>query len=59
MLTPVGKDRPRPWNKRLLVGQKKPLQPKHGRSEMTAPSRAAIFDMTRLTMSATVPRARP
>jgi integrase len=29
MLTPVGKDLPRPWNKGLLVGQKKPLQPKH------------------------------
>jgi len=27
--TPVGKDRPRPWNKGLLVGQKKPLEPKH------------------------------
>ncbi len=29
MLTPLGKDQPRPWNKGLLVGQKKPLQPKH------------------------------
>jgi hypothetical protein len=29
MLTPVGKDQPRPWNMGLLVGQKKPLQPKH------------------------------
>lgn len=29
MLTPVGKDLSRPWNKGLLVGQKKPLQPKH------------------------------
>jgi len=29
MLTPVDKDLPRPWNKGLLVGQKKPLQPKH------------------------------
>jgi hypothetical protein len=29
MLTPVGKDLPRPWNKGLIVGQKKPLQPKH------------------------------
>src|ERR1700730_11624266 len=29
MLTLVGKDLPRPWNKGLLVGQKKPLQPKH------------------------------
>src|ERR1700688_4659619 len=29
MLTPVGQDHPRPWNKGLLVGQKKPLQPKH------------------------------
>jgi integrase len=28
MLTPLGKDQPRPWNKGLLVGQKKPLQPK-------------------------------
>jgi hypothetical protein len=25
----VGRDQPRPWNKGLLVGQKKPLQPKH------------------------------
>src|SRR5258708_36777949 len=25
----VGSDHPRPWNKGLLVGQKKPLQPKH------------------------------
>jgi hypothetical protein len=25
----VGRDLPRPWNKGLLVGQKKPLQPKH------------------------------
>jgi integrase len=25
----VGRDHPRPWNKGLLVGQKKPLQPKH------------------------------
>jgi hypothetical protein len=29
MLTLVGNDLPRPWNKGLLVGQKKPLQPKH------------------------------
>jgi integrase len=29
MHTPIGKDRPQPWNKGLLVGQKKPLQPKH------------------------------
>jgi site-specific recombinase XerC len=29
MLTLVDKDLPRPWNKGLLVGQKKPLQPKH------------------------------
>ena len=29
MLTLVGKDLPRPWNRGLLVGQKKPLQPKH------------------------------
>jgi hypothetical protein len=29
MLTPVGKDLPRPWNKGLIGGQKKPLQPKH------------------------------
>jgi len=29
MLTPAGKDLSRPWNKGLLVGQKKPLQPKH------------------------------
>jgi hypothetical protein len=26
---PVGLDHSRPWNKGLLVGQKKPLQPKH------------------------------
>ena len=26
---PDGRDHPRPWNKGLLVGQKKPLQPKH------------------------------
>ena len=25
----IGRDHPRPWNKGLLVGQKKPLQPKH------------------------------
>ena len=25
----VGRDHPPPWNKGLLVGQKKPLQPKH------------------------------
>jgi hypothetical protein len=25
----IGRDRPRPGNKGLLVGQKKPLQPKH------------------------------
>ncbi len=25
----VSRDHPRPWNKGLLVGQKKPLQPKH------------------------------
>ena len=24
----IGRDHPRPWNKGLLVGQKKPLQPK-------------------------------
>jgi hypothetical protein len=29
MLTPVGKNLSRPWNRRLLVGQKKPLQPEH------------------------------
>ena len=29
MLTPVGKDLSRPWNKGLLVGQKRPLEPKH------------------------------
>ena len=29
MLTLVGKNLSRPWNKGLLVGQKKPLQPKH------------------------------
>jgi len=26
---PDGRDHPQPWNKGLLVGQKKPLQPKH------------------------------
>ena len=29
MLTLVGKNLSRPWNKGLLVGQKKPFQPKH------------------------------
>jgi integrase len=29
MPTPIGKDRPQPWNKGLLVGQKRPLEPKH------------------------------
>ncbi len=29
MLTFVGKNLSRPWNKGLVVGQKKPLQPKH------------------------------
>jgi integrase len=29
LVRPVGHDHPRPWNKGLLVGQKKPLQPKH------------------------------
>jgi integrase len=29
LVRPVGKNQPLPWNKRLLVGQKKPLQPKH------------------------------
>jgi integrase len=29
MPTPNGKDRPQPWNKELLVGQKRPLEPKH------------------------------
>jgi integrase len=29
MRAPVGKTHPRPWNKGLLVGQKKPLHPKH------------------------------
>jgi len=29
MLTLVDKDLPRPWNKGLIVGQKKSLQPKH------------------------------
>ncbi len=29
LVRPVGQDRPQPWNKGLLVGQKKPLQPKH------------------------------
>src|ERR1700736_4656039 len=29
LVRPVGQDHPRPWNKGLLVGQKKPLKPKH------------------------------
>ncbi len=29
LVRPVGPDHSRPWNKGLLVGQKKPLQPKH------------------------------
>src|SRR4030081_1054343 len=29
LVRPVGHDHRRPWNKGLLVGQKKPLQPKH------------------------------
>lgn len=29
LVRPVGKNQPPPWNKGLLVGQKKPLQPKH------------------------------
>ena len=29
LVRPDGQDHPRPWNKGLLVGQKKPLQPKH------------------------------
>lgn len=29
MPTPICKDRPQPWNKGLLVGQKRPLEPKH------------------------------
>jgi integrase len=29
LVRPVGKRQPLPWNKGLLVGQKKPLQPKH------------------------------
>jgi hypothetical protein len=29
LVRPVGQDYPQPWNKGLLVGQKKPLQPKH------------------------------
>ena len=29
MPTPIGKDRPQPWNKGMLVGQKRPLEPKH------------------------------
>jgi len=29
LVRPVGKNQPLPWNKGLLVGQKKPLQPKH------------------------------
>src|SRR5215216_2980336 len=29
MSTPTGKDRPQPWNKGLLVGQKRPLETKH------------------------------
>jgi hypothetical protein len=29
LVRPVGNNQPLPWNKGLLVGQKKPLQPKH------------------------------
>jgi hypothetical protein len=29
MPTPNGIDRPQPWNKGMLVGQKRPLEPKH------------------------------
>ena len=29
LVRPVGQDHPQPWNKGALVGQKKPLQPKH------------------------------
>jgi hypothetical protein len=29
MPIPIGKDRPQLWNKGLLVGQKRPLEPKH------------------------------
>ena len=29
LVRPVGKKQPLPWNRGLLVGQKKPLQPKH------------------------------
>jgi hypothetical protein len=29
MSTPIGEHRPQPWNKGLLVGQKRPLEPKH------------------------------
>jgi integrase len=29
MSTPISKDRPQPWNKGMLVGQKRPLEPKH------------------------------
>jgi integrase len=29
LVRPVGRRQPLPWNKGLLVGQKKPLQPKH------------------------------
>ena len=33
LVRPVGKKEPLPWNRGLLVGQKKPLQPKHVWSE--------------------------
>src|SRR5258708_24139295 len=29
LVHPVGRDHPRPWNKGLLVGRKKPFQPRH------------------------------
>lgn len=29
MPTPIGKDRPQPWNKGLFVGQKRPPESKH------------------------------
>jgi hypothetical protein len=51
MPTPVGKDRPQSWNKGMLVGQKRPLEPKHVSSIRVRPEIArsrrelAIFNL--------------
>src|SRR4051794_39084794 len=54
MPSPIVKNRPQPWNKGLLVGQKKPLEPKHVwsirvRLEIAGSKRdLAIFNLARL-----------